>query len=376
MHDKNSFLSETERGTIKQLKKGLSRQSGSRPPGLSETMMTDSTERLIVVAEDGSGDFSSLQAAVDSIPGTADGETRILLRAGEYREKVVIHRDRVRLTGEDRDRTVLTWNGCAKDLYADGTEKGTFLSSTLMITGDDVTVENLTVRNDAGDGRAVGQAVAVYAAGDRGIWRNCTLDAHQDTLFCGPVRLPNVKDDIGDRHGRAEAFLRVEDGPLTRSRQYFEHCTIRGDVDFIFGPYRCWFERCILFMNERGGWYTAANTHRDQPYGFVFHGCRLTGACGEGKGYLGRPWRKYARTVFLECDMDAHVAPEGFADWDEDRIITDRCGEWRTAGDRADQRTRHPAQKRMTDEEAGGISIRSVLGGEDGWDPAGQKAFL
>ena len=74
--------------------------------------------------------------------------------------------------------------------------------------------------------------------------------------------------------------------------------------------------------------------------------------------------------------MDAHVAPEGFADWDEDRIITDRCGEWRTAGDRADQRTRHPAQKRMTDEEAGGISIRSVLGGEDGWDPAGQKAFL
>ena len=257
MHDKNSFLSETERGTIKQLKKGLSRQSGSRPPGLSETMMTDSTERLIVVAEDGSGDFSSLQAAVDSIPGTADGETRILLRAGEYREKVVIHRDRVRLTGEDRDRTVLTWNGCAKDLYADGTEKGTFLSSTLMITGDDVTVENLTVRNDAGDGRDVGQAVAVYAAGDRGIWRNCTLDAHQDTLFCGPVRLPNVKDDIGDRHGRAEAFLRVEDGPLTRSRQYFEHCTIRGDVDFIFGPYRCWFEAAGLpapAVKGKGTW--------------------------------------------------------------------------------------------------------------------------
>ena len=332
-------------------------------------MIKEQPERLIVVSKDGNGDFNSLQAAVDSIPETADGETRILLRAGEYREKVVIHRDRVRLTGEDRDRTVLTWNGCAKDLYPDGSEKGTFLSSTLMITGNDVTVENLTVRNDAGDGRAVGQAVAVYAAGDRGIWRNCSLIAHQDTLFCGPIRLPNVKEDIGDRCGRAEAFFRAEDGPLTRSRLYFADCLIRGDVDFIFGPYRCWFERCILFMNERGGWYTAANTNRDQPYGFVFHDCRLTGACGEGKGSLGRPWRKFARTVFLACDMDAHVAPEGFRDWDEERVVTDRCGEWHTTGDRADQSTRHPSQQRMTDREAEIYTVPRVLGGEDGWQP-------
>ncbi len=323
---------------------------------------------MVIVAKDGSSDYTGIQEAVDALPESG-GE--ILIRAGVYREKIVIHRNRVRLAGEDRDRTVIAWNGCARDRYPDGTEKGTFLSSTMMTTGRDVTVENLTVVNDAGDGRTAGQAVAVYAAGDRGIWRNCVLDAHQDTLFCGPVRLPNVKEDIGGRAGCAEQVSRVEDGHLTRSRQYFENCLIRGDVDFIFGPYRCWFEDCILFMNERGGWYTAANTNENQPYGFVFHRCMLTGACEPGAGFLGRPWRKYARTVFLECDMDGHVAPEGFADWDEERVVTERCGEWRTAGERADQSLRHPAQKRITDREAAEITLQRVLGGEDGWRPAG-----
>ena len=184
--------------------------------------------------------------------------------------------------------------------------------------------------------------------------------AHQDTLFCGPIRLPNVEEDIGSRTGSAEAVFRVEDGHLTRSRQYFEKCLIQGDVDFIFGCYRCWFEAYTLFMNERGGWYTAANTNEAQPYGFIFHRCQLTGACAPGAGYLGRPWRKYARTVFLECEMDEHVAPEGFSDWDEERVVTERCGEWRTTGARADQGMRHPAQKRMSDDEA-----RELLGFRD-----------
>ena len=324
---------------------------------------------MIVVAKDGSGEYTRIQEAVDAVPEGTGEPVQIRVKAGEYREKLVIHRDGIRLTGEGPEKTVIAWNGCAKDLYPDGTEKGTFLSSTLMTTGRDITVENLTVRNDAGDGRTAGQAVAVYAAGDRGIWRNCRLEAHQDTLFCGPIRLPNVLEDIGSRTGNAERFLRVEDGPLTHSRQYFEDCVIRGDVDFIFGPYRCWFERCVLFMNERGGWYTAANTNEAQPFGLVFHRCRLTGECAPGEGSLGRPWRKFARTVFLECETDGHVAPEGFRDWDADRVITDRCGEWHTTGERADQRTRHPAQKRLTDDEAAGITLLNVLGGEDGWQP-------
>ena len=145
-----------------------------------------------VIALDGSGDFTSLQAGVDA---AAPGD-EILLRPGVYRERVVVHRDGLRIVGDDG--AVVTGSGCAKDAYPDGREKGTFLSATLLVLGDDVTVENLTVRNDAGDGRKVGQAVAVYAAGDRGLWKHCRLIAHQDTLFCGPV-MPKVLNEIAPR---------------------------------------------------------------------------------------------------------------------------------------------------------------------------------
>ena len=324
----------------------------------------------IIVAKDGSGQFRSIQAAVDSLPEEWDGEPRrILIRKGTYRERVAVHRDHVCLRGESAEDTVVTWSSYALEIHPDGTERTTFRSWTMMVCGNDVEVENLTVRNDAGDGRTVGQAVAVYAAGDRGIWRGCRMIAHQDTLYCGPLRIPDVVEDLEGRTGRAEQVPLVQDGHPSRSRQYFEKCHIQGEVDFIFGSYRCWFEECTLFMNERGGWYTAANTHASQPWGFVFHRCRLTGACPEGKGYLGRPWRAGSATLFLDCDMDARVAPEGFTDWDETRVITGRYGEWRTGGARADLGTRDPRETRLTDAEAAGITVEAVLGGEDAWQP-------
>lgn len=157
---------------------------------------------MSIVSKDGSGDFSTLQEAVDAVPDSAgEEERRILVRPGEYREKVVVHKDRLRITGEDPERTVLAWNGCAKDQYPDGTEKGTFLSATLVVTGRDVTVENL--------------AVAVYAAGDRGTWRNCRFLACQDTLFCGPVRLPNTRADQGTRHPAQRRLTDAETEGIT-----------------------------------------------------------------------------------------------------------------------------------------------------------------
>ena len=187
---------------------------------------------MITVSKDGRGDYTRIQDAVDAVAAPE----RILIRKGIWREKIVIDRDGLTLAGEDRDGTVIVWNGCAKDPYPDGTEKGTFLSATVIITGRDVTLENLTVENDAGDGRTAGQAVAVYAAGDRGAFRNCSLKAHQDTLFCGPVRLPNTAEDIGGRTGSAEKYFRVEDGPETHSRLYFEDCLIRGTWISSSGP--------------------------------------------------------------------------------------------------------------------------------------------
>ena len=307
----------------------------------------------IVVAKDGSGDYATLQAAVDAIPESTSEEVTLFLRRGIYRERPVIHRDRVRLVGEDREAAVIAASGCAKDPDGNGAEMGTFRSATLMITGRDVTVENLTVRNDAGDGRLAGQAVAVYSAGDGGIFRNVTMLACQDTLFCGPLN-PAVADFIAPRRGSAE-LVQVENlGSCTetRSRLYFENCFIRGDVDFIFGPYRCLFDRCTLYMNKRGGFYTAANTPVEQSLGMIFRDCALTGECDAGAGYLGRPWRKYARTLFLRCDMDECVSPLGFTDWDEERVVTDRLGEYGTTGARADLSSRHPAQRHLTAEEA------------------------
>ena len=303
-----------------------------------------------IVAPDGSGDFTSVQAAVDA----ASAGDAILVKAGTYTERVVIGKAGIRLTGEDAHRTVITGSACAKDTYPDGREKGTFLSFTLLAAAPDITLENLTVRNDAGDGREVGQAVALYAAGDGFRCLDCALIAHQDTLFCGPL-MQKVLDEIAPRTAEAECVPFVGDCPPTHSRQRFERCLIRGDVDFIFGPYRCWFEGCTLYMNARGGWYTAANTPEEQETGLVFRRCRLTGSCGPRMAYLGRPWRAFARTVFLECEMDGCVSPIGFTDWDEIRVVTARCGEWRTSGERSDLSQRHPKEKLLTDEEAEAI---------------------
>ncbi len=323
---------------------------------------------MYIIAKDGSGDFTSIQAAIDAVEGGGRAPTILLVRMDEYRERVIVNKDNIRIIGEARDRTVITHSACAKDPGADGKERGTFLSFTMLVTGRNVEVENLTIRNDAGGGDRAGQAVAVYAAGDRGVWRNCRLIGAQDTLFLGPV-MPKVERDILPRKGKAECVESVGDCPPTLGRQYFENCFIRGDVDFIFGPYRSWFEGCTLFMNARGGMYTAANTPEKQPWGMVFSHCTLTGECGEGQAFLGRPWRAFARTLFLECEMDEHVSPLGFRDWDEKRPVTGRMGEWHTRGARACLETRHPAEKRLTDEEAALVTLPEVLGGYDLWHP-------
>ncbi len=322
-----------------------------------------SEEIRVTVAMDGSGDFRNVQAAVDSLSGSQPAV--ILIKRGCYRERVVIHHSNVRLVGEDREETVITWSACAKDPNPDGSERGTFLSYTLLTAAPDITVENLTVRNDAGDGRVVGQAVAVYTAGDRGIWQNCSLIACQDTLFCGPL-MPKVACDFAPYRYEAECVPFVGDCPPTESRQYFQNCMICGDVDFIFGPYRCWFEGCHLVMNQRGGWYTAANSPEEQPYGLVFSHCHLSGDCPERMAYLGRPWRRFARTLFLACEMDDCVSPVGFTDWDEIRVITERCGEWGTTGARADVSMRHPSERILTDPEAAEVTRAAVL---NGWEP-------
>jgi pectinesterase len=326
---------------------------------------------MVFVSTDASGRFAKLQAAVDAAPCSDDTPTILRVGAGEYREKVHITKSNLRIVGEAAKRTAVVFGDHAKQTYPDGREKGTFLSYTMIITGNDVEVSHLTIQNDAGPGTKAGQAIALYAAGDRLTFRSCRLIAHQDTLFCGPTiqkvadnalpyKLPVMQESAGD-------------AIFSNNRIYFENCYIQGDVDFIFGPYRCWFEKCTLVCNDRGeninGYYTAANTPEDQPYGFVFRDCILTGdGCGESTVYLGRPWRAYSRTVFLNCRMDACVKPEGWQRWG-DKPVTFRYAEHGTYGARNHTGTRHPSATVLTNEEAYTITPQTVLGGADGWNP-------
>lgn len=328
---------------------------------------------MIIVAKDGSGDYTTIQQAVDAAPEGA----LILVREGIYDEKLVIHKPNLRIVGASRENTVLTHSYYAKMHFDDGTEQGTFCTYTLLVCADGVTVENMTIRNDAGPGKIVGQAVAVYAAADRDVFRSCNMIANQDTLFCGPASEKTARVSSPYDIGKTDSPGDCND--LGR-RVYFEDCFIRGDIDFIFGSYRCWFERCTLFCNDRGakvnGYYTAANTPLNQPYGFIFHACELTGDAGEGTVYLGRPWRSGAHTLFISCRMDACVHPAGWQDWDADRPVTRRLCEYGTTGAGADMSARHPKCGVLTDEEAKAVTVETVLGGRDGWDPAEPKPSI
>ncbi|MBQ8159832.1 MAG: pectin methylesterase [Clostridia bacterium] len=314
---------------------------------------------MLIVSRSGDGDTRTIQEAVDR----AHEGDEILVRKGTYRERVIITKKGIRLRGESAQDCRIVWNCAARDLNAQGIEKTTFLTYALLVTGEDITVESLTIENDAGDGRAVGQAVAVYAAGDRSRYLHCRFVACQDTLYIGPTMRVMLED--ARPYEIPEGIQKVGDLPEIHGRAYFEDCCIVGDVDFIFGPWTAWFERCRLHMNARGGWYTAADTPKEYPFGFIFHECHLSGDCDDGLAFLGRPWRGYAQTYFLACRMDACVNPIGFTDWDEIRVVTDRLGEGGTSGAREDLTPRHPRSRRLSSGEMAEITRDRVL---EGWN--------
>ncbi len=328
---------------------------------------------ILTVSPDGSAQYTTIQAAVDAAPDSFSTPAVIRVYRGDYDEKLHITKNNLRIVGDAAERVTLTHSDYAKQTYADGvTEKGTFCSYTVIITGHNVEIENMTIRNDAGDGRVVGQAVAVYAAGDRGIFRNCRFVANQDTLYCGPV-MPKVADNALP-YVLPVTAASCGDATLVPYRQYFENCEIVGDVDYIFGSFTCWFEKCKLICNNRGeslnGYYTATNTPETQPFGFVFNQCHLTGDnCAPKSVSLGRPWRKFARTTFLNCQMDECVMDEGWLDWDEERPVTFRYQEYGTTGARNHLSLRHPAAAILNFTQAAAITVKTVLSGYDGWDP-------
>jgi rhamnogalacturonyl hydrolase YesR/pectin methylesterase-like acyl-CoA thioesterase len=292
-----------------------------------------------IVAADGSGQFRTVQAAIDAAPQNATPARPWVVRvkAGVYRELVYVQREKhfVALVGEDPARTVITYDLHANLPGPDGKPIGTFRTPSVVIDADDFTAENLTFENSAGP---VGQAVAVRVDGDRVVFRNCRFNGWQDTVL------------------------------LNRGRQYFEDSVITGHVDFIFGGATAFFERCRLHV-WRDGYVTAAATPREQPHGFVFSHARITGAPGAST-FLGRPWRDYAQVTFVNSEMSANVRPAGWDNWKRpERERTARYQEFGSTGPGADARGRVPWAKTLTPDEASKLDVDAVLGGDDRWNP-------
>lgn len=290
----------------------------------------------LVVACDGSGDYTTIQDAVNAIRDyKPEGRQRILVRKGVYEEKVIIpsYKTNISLIGEERDSTILIWHDHA-NLHTEsgfgidrritsrdeGRKIGTFQSYTLRVDGPGFECENMTVQNDAmvyynpnwwadrKNDAGVAQAVAVHVEGDRVVFRNCRLLGFQDTLFTGN-----------------------ED-----SRQLYYKCYIEGTVDFIFGPATAWFEECELYAISKG-YYTAASTPQHHPYGYVFSNCRLTADPSARGVVLGRPWRNYACVIFKNCELPRELDPKGWNNWrDPARELTARYYEGGSTGPGAD----------------------------------------
>lgn len=266
---------------------------------------------MITVAKDNSGDFNSIQQAVDSIPaGTPE---TIYIKKGIYKERVEVRKNNISFVGESTDDTIITESYYARMIMPDGSKRGTFRSYTFFVYADNFTASNLTFENTAGFGDEFGQAIAVYAEGDNITFRNCKILGHQDTLFTGP--LPMKEKQPGGFTGP------TIDGIRRVVHQLYEDCYIAGEIDFIFGSATAYFKNCTLFALNRNqeinAFYTAPSTYEGQAFGYVFESCTFTGNCPPKSVALSRPWRIHAKTVLLNCSYSDQIIDEGFTDWNK-----------------------------------------------------------
>lgn len=238
-----------------------------------------------VVAQDGTGQYATIQAAINDCKSFPPERITIFVKNGRYHEKVKVHEwnPDITLIGESRQGTVITYDDYFGKI--DGGINSTFQTYTVLVEGDNFIARNLTIENASGE---VGQAVALTVHARNVIVDNCSLLGNQDTLYV-----------------TGNGF-----------KMYFQDCFIQGTTDFIFGSATVYFKNCTLH-SLKNSYITAASTPQGAAYGFVFDSCKLTAADGVDAVYLGRPWRPYAQTVFLNCDMGAHIKPEGWHNWNK-----------------------------------------------------------
>ena len=289
----------------------------------------------IVVSRDGTGNFRTLQEAIESARAFMDYTVTIYVRNGVYKEKVIVPSwvENIDIIGEDRDKTIITY-----DDHANINKMGTFRTYTVKVEGSDITFKNLTIENNAAQ---LGQAVALHTEGDRLKFINCRILGNQDTIYTGAK------------------FTRL----------YFKDCYIDGTTDFIFGPSTALFEDCIIH-SKRNSYVTAASTPKEAKYGYVFKHCKLTAEPGVDKVYLGRPWRPYAYTLFIECELGKHIVSAGWHNWGkQSNEETARYMEYKNTGEGANASERVAWSKQLIKKEAEAVTVDAIFRTQSNWIP-------
>jgi pectinesterase len=311
---------------------------------IAQTFAQQTWPKYLTVAQDGSGNYKTIQEAVNAMRDFSQERVTIFIKKGVYKEKLVIPswKTNISLVGESRDSTIITYDDYSgkplpggKDVTTGRDKFSTFNSYTVLVKGNDFSAENLTIQNTAG---RVGQAVALHAEGDRCVIKNCRLLGNQDTLYVG----------------------------IDSSRQYYKDCFIEGTTDFIFGPATVVFQHCTI-KSLLNSYITAASTTARQAFGLVFFDCSLVADTGATKVLLGRPWRPHARTVFINTEMGEHIAAAGWDNWrNPENEKTAYYAEYKSKGPGANPSGRVKWSHQLTKKEAKQYTLKNIFGD---WSP-------
>ncbi len=302
-------------------------------------------EQKFTVAQDGSGDYKTIQEAVNAVRDHSELKAIIRIKKGIYKEKLVIPawKKNISLIGEIMEETIITnadYSG--KDFpgkdFTQNTKFSTYTSYTVLVQANDCNLQNLTIENTAG---RVGQAVALATEADRIDIRNCNILGNQDTLYSS------------------------KDG-----RNYFKDCFISGTTDFIFGEATVVFQNCVI-KSLADSYITAASTTKNQVFGFVFFNCKLMASNETSKVYLGRPWRPYAKTVFIDTEMGKHILKQGWDPWKGDNMFPEKekttfYAEFNSSGEGASPEKRTPWSRQLSKTERQKYTLKNIF---SGWIP-------
>ncbi|MBR6072624.1 MAG: hypothetical protein IKP77_07345 [Acholeplasmatales bacterium] len=246
------------------------------------------------------------------LPKLKSGDT-LYLMDGIYYEKIEVKIDNINIVGQSKENTIISNNDYFCKIMDDYNECNTFRTYTCYINGNNITMKNLTIRNDSIPSAIYGQAVALYVDGDNFKCENCILKSAQDTLFTGPL-----PPDLIIRY---QGFLKPSQLKGNKTHQLYKNVDIYGDVDFIFGGAYALFYRCniisVNYDSKDYGYLSAPSHSKDDKYGYLFYQCNLIKQPGVVNVYLSRPWRDYGNCAFIDCSMDDHISPKGWNKWEK-----------------------------------------------------------